>query len=74
MIKIIELIVGALLLANLFVPLALVLITPILVGITTIHLFLNPAGLPMMIVLHLLHAFLVFGYKKYYEIVLTMKA
>jgi uncharacterized membrane protein YphA (DoxX/SURF4 family) len=67
MIKVIEIVVGLMLLTNLFVPLALVLISPILVGITTIHLFLNPAGLPMMIILHLLHGFLVFGYKNYYR-------
>ncbi|RLA61414.1 MAG: hypothetical protein DRQ89_11290 [Epsilonproteobacteria bacterium] len=74
MIKIIELIVGALLLANLFAPLAAVLITPILVGITTIHLFLNPAGLPMMIFLHILHGIVAFGYKNYYNGLSTKKA
>lgn len=73
MIKIIELIVGILLLANFFAPLAVVLITPILVGITTIHLFLNPAGLPIMIFLHVLHAIIAYGYKNYYKSLLTKK-
>lgn len=66
MVKLIEIAVGIMLLANLFAPLALVILTPILVGITTIHLFLNPAGIPMAIVLHLIHGFLAYGYKGYY--------
>lgn len=74
MVKIIEIIVGVLLLANLFAPLAVVLITPILIGITTIHLFLNSAGIPMMIVLHVLHGVLVYGYRQYYQGLLTKKA
>src|SRR5581483_8334688 len=40
-----QLLVGILLLLNLFVPLALALIAPILVGIITFHIFLQPAGL-----------------------------
>jgi uncharacterized membrane protein YphA (DoxX/SURF4 family) len=74
MIKVLEMVVGVLLLANLLAPFAVVLVTPILIGITTIHLFLNPAGLPMMIILHLLHGFLVFSYKGYYTTLFTKKA
>jgi len=73
MVKIVEISVGIMLLSNLFAPLAAVLITPILVGITSIHLFLNPAGIPMMIFLHVLHGIIAFGYKDYYSSVLTMK-
>ena len=74
MVKIIEIAVGVFLLANFFAPLATVLIAPILVGITTIHLFLNPAGLPMMIFLHILHGIIAFGYKDYYRSMFTQKA
>ena len=74
MIKIIELLVGVLLLANFLAPLAVVIITPILVGITTIHIFLNPAGIPMMILLHALHGVLIYGYREYYQGPLTKKA
>jgi hypothetical protein len=74
MVKIIELVVGVLLLANFFAPLAVFLISPILFGITTIHLFLNPAGIPMMIFLHVLHAILIYGYRGYYTILFTKKA
>jgi len=74
MIKTIEVLVGVLLIFNLFAPFAIVLITPILVGITTIHLFLNPAGLPIMILLHVLHAILAYSYRPYYQGLLTKKA
>jgi hypothetical protein len=73
MIKFIELSVGLLLLSNCFAPLAIVIITPVLIGITTIHLFLNPAGLPMMICLHVLHVIIALGYKNYYKDILTKK-
>ena len=74
MIKIIEMVAGILLIANYLAPFAVVLITPILIGITTIHLFLNPAGIPMMIVLHLLHGYLVVGYKSYYKSLFARKS
>ena len=74
MIKVIEIVTGLMLLANIFAPLATVLIAPILVGITTIHLFLNPAGLPIMIFFHILHGIIAVGYKEYYQGLLTTKA
>ena len=74
MIKIIEISVGIMLLANKFAPLAIVLITPVLIGIATIHLFLNPLGLPMMVVLFSLHGFIAYGYKNYYASLLKPKA
>jgi uncharacterized membrane protein YphA (DoxX/SURF4 family) len=42
-----QLLVGILLLLNRFVPLALALIAPIIVGIITFHIFLLPSGLPL---------------------------
>lgn len=74
MIKVIEIFTSLLLLANVFAPLAAVLITPILVGITTIHLFLNPAGLTMMFFLHILHGIIVYGYRDYYKGIFIRKA
>lgn len=74
MIKLIQISVGLLLITNTFAPLATVVITPVLIGITTIHLFLNPEGLPLMIALHSLHGFLAYGYKTYYSSVLSRKA
>ncbi|HEY0251008.1 MAG TPA: hypothetical protein VGC41_05750 [Kofleriaceae bacterium] len=51
LIKVIEIISGVLLVANLFVPLALTLLAPILVGITWFHIQLEPAALPLPIAL-----------------------
>lgn len=45
-----ELITGALLLANRFVPLALVLLGPVIVNIFLFHAFMAPSGLPLAVV------------------------
>ncbi len=74
MIKIIEILTGVMLLTNILAPLAAVLMAPVLVGITTIHLFLNPAGIPMMVLLHVLHGIIVYGYRGYYKELFTLKA
>lgn len=74
MIKAIELIAGILLLVNLIVPFAIILIAPILVGISTIHIFLNPQGLPIMIILHVLHGILICGYWNNFKAIFTKKA
>jgi len=51
LIKTIEIASGLALLANRFVPLALALLAPILVGITWFHLMLEPSGLPVPLAL-----------------------
>jgi uncharacterized membrane protein YphA (DoxX/SURF4 family) len=51
LIKTIEIASGALLLANRFVPLALALLAPILVGILHFHAVLDPNGLPLPLAL-----------------------
>jgi uncharacterized membrane protein YphA (DoxX/SURF4 family) len=58
-----QVLVGALLLLNRFVPLALALITPILVGIITFHLFLAPAGTAPGLVLFLMDLYLAWAYR-----------
>ncbi|MEP6911880.1 MAG: hypothetical protein ABI923_03950 [bacterium] len=45
---------GALLLVNRYVPLALVLLGPVIVNILLYHLFLNPSGAPLAIVVTVL--------------------
>ena len=45
-----ELIPGALLLANRYVPLALVLLGPVIVNIFLFHAFMAPTGLPLALV------------------------
>ena len=45
-----ELISGALLLVNRYVPLALVLVGPVIVNILLFHAFMDPSGLPLAVV------------------------
>jgi uncharacterized membrane protein YphA (DoxX/SURF4 family) len=63
-----EVAVGALLLSGRFVPLALVLLSPVLVNIVLFHAFLNaPHELIMPLVLVALHLFLVWQYRAHYK-------
>ena len=59
--KVVETVSGLLLLLRLFSPLALVLLAPVVVQILLFHVFLEPAGLPMAIVITLLQAYVGFG-------------
>jgi uncharacterized membrane protein YphA (DoxX/SURF4 family) len=59
-----ELLVGLLLLANRFVPLALALIAPVVVNIFALHIFLAQDGLPVAIVVVALELYLVWSYRK----------
>jgi hypothetical protein len=68
-----QLLVGVLLLLNRFVPLALVLIMPVLVNIIAFHIFLQPAGIAPGAVLMLLELYLAWSYRKAYCAVLTAK-
>ena len=74
MVKVIELCCGALLVSGLAVPLALCLLAPLLVGITSIHLFLNPGGLPLMALLLALEGIAAWGYRSYFAGMLTLRA
>ena len=69
-----QLVVGVLLLLNLFVPLALVLIMPILVNIIAFHLFLKPSGIAPGAVLMLLELYLAWSYRKAYCPMLAIRA
>ena len=68
-----QLIVGILLLTNLFVPLALVLIMPVLVNILAFHIFVQPGILPGAI-LTAFELFLAWSYRDYYRAVLSPRA
>ena len=58
-----QLLVGVLLLLNRFVPLALALIAPILVGIVTFHIFLAPSSIAPGIVLLIMELYLAWAYR-----------
>jgi hypothetical protein len=58
-----ELVVGALLLSNRFVPLALAVIAPIIVNIVAFHVALAPSGLPLAFVVLTLELLLAWSYR-----------
>jgi hypothetical protein len=62
-VKALELVIGILLLSNRFVPLALALLAPILVGITLFHALLEPSGLGLPVVLVGLELVLAWAYR-----------
>ena len=65
---------GALLLANRFVPLALVLLAPVIVNIVAFHVFLEPSGLVIALVVLALESFLLWSHRAAYRGVLTPRA
>jgi uncharacterized membrane protein YphA (DoxX/SURF4 family) len=66
-VKIIELICGIAFLSGRFVPLAAVLISPIIVNIFFIHAFLAPEGLPIAIFLVLANSFIAYNHRESYK-------
>ncbi len=73
-IKLIEVSCGALLLASLYVPFALVLLGPIVVNIFLFHAMLAPEGIAMAVIVAGLWGSLLYCYRGYYRSVFTMKA
>jgi hypothetical protein len=69
-----QLLVGALLLANRFVPLALALIAPIVVNILAFHAFLAPPGLGIAGGVLGLELYLAWAYRKAFRSMLTLRA
>ena len=66
--------VGALLLANRFVPLALALIAPVVVNIIPFHIFLAPEGMAVAVVDLALEIYLAWAYRKSFQSMLAMRA
>lgn len=64
-----EVVCGALLLVGAFVPLALIVLAPIILNIFLVHAFMDPSGLPIAIVLGLLEIYLAFFASPYKEVV-----
>ncbi len=67
LVKVIELICGLAFLSGRFVPLAVVLITPIIINILMVHTFLDPKGLPVAIFLVLANAFVAYYHRESYK-------
>jgi uncharacterized membrane protein YphA (DoxX/SURF4 family) len=68
-----QVIVGALLLSNRFVPLALALIAPVIVNIVAFHAFVQPTGAVMAGVVLVLELYLAWAYRGAYRPMLAMR-
>jgi uncharacterized membrane protein YphA (DoxX/SURF4 family) len=65
---------GALLVANRFVPLALVILAPVIVNIVAFHVFLAPAGLGLAIVISIVEIAVAWQHRAAFRAVLAARA
>jgi putative oxidoreductase len=65
---------GALLLVNRFVPLGLVLLGPVIVNILCYHVFLNPAGIGLAIGVTILWFIVFYGHRQYFSGLFVQRA
>ena len=73
LLKITEFVCAILLLTGRFVPLALVILSPIIINIFMVHLLLDRSTLPVAIVMVLAHIFLAYCYRDAFKPLLTPK-
>jgi uncharacterized membrane protein YphA (DoxX/SURF4 family) len=69
-----QFLVGTMLLLNRFVPLALALIAPVIVGIVTFHFFLAPSGNVIAAVVLVLELYLAWSYRVAYRPMLAWRS
>lgn len=69
LLKLTEITCGLLLLSGFFVPLALVVLAPIIVNIFMVHAFMEPSGVPLAIVLGVFEIYLAFFSREYSPVV-----
>ncbi len=74
LLKTTELVCGILLVSGYFVPLALVLLAPVIVNIFFVHATMAPEGLPTAIIVVLIEAFLGYAYRKSYAPLFVARA
>jgi putative oxidoreductase len=73
LLKVTELVCAVLLLTGRFVPLALVILAPIIVNILMVHLVIERSGLPIAIFAVLAAAFLAYCYREAFKPLFTYK-
>ena len=73
LLKLTELVCGILLVTGFFVPLALVILAPVIINILMVHIFLDRSGLPVAIFLVLATSFLAYYYRRAFAPLLTPK-
>lgn len=69
LLKLTETLCGLMLLTGMFVPLALVVLAPVVLNIILVHAFLGPEGLPLGILCGLLLAYLAFFAEPYASVI-----
>jgi uncharacterized membrane protein YphA (DoxX/SURF4 family) len=69
-----EVLAAVLLLLNRFVPLALILLAPVLVNIIAFHAFLAPSGVTVPVVLLILELYLAWTYRHLFRPILAFRA
>lgn len=69
LVKITEIVCGLLLMLGMFVPLALVILAPVVLNIFLVHAFLAPSGLPLALVLGALTLYLAFFARPYSSVI-----
>jgi uncharacterized membrane protein YphA (DoxX/SURF4 family) len=74
LVKVVETVSGALLIAGRFVPLVLAVLAPIVINIIFFHAFLAPAGIALPIVVLALELFLAWSYRTVYRPMLAARA
>ena len=72
-VKIIELICGIMFLSGRFVPLATILISPNIVNIFFVHVFLSTEGLPVAIFLVFANSFIAYNHRESYRALFVAK-
>lgn len=65
LVKVSEIVCGLLLVSGFFVPLALVILAPIILNIFLIHAFMAPEGLVLAVILGIIEVYLAFFSKEY---------
>ena len=73
-IKVTEIVCGLLLILGMFVPLALVVLAPVVLNILLFHVFLEPSGVPVGIVAVLLGLYVAHQHRESFSGVLQRKA
>ena len=74
MVAVVQIVGGVLLLANRFVPLALVILGPVIVNIFFFHLLMLPSGLPQAIVVVILWTIVAIRQKQYLSGIFVQRA
>lgn len=69
-----EVVAGALLLANRFVPLSLAILAPVVINIVAFHAFLAPSGLVVALIVLALELYLAWAYRAAFAPMLAARA